>query len=115
MSTRSVRTKGMRAHETSGQGTQIDSFAYQVQTPKPIVKNVEGAPTIDESQHEPVNEAVSQAMLSDLIIQVAPLQERVFEALVEKSKICKERIGSRIVPPMARDIRVNVGEAKVHA
>ncbi|KAA3470007.1 hypothetical protein EPI10_015748 [Gossypium australe] len=62
MSTYGVRTKGMRAHGEQGQRTQIDSSAYQVRTPKPIVENVECAPTIEESQQEHANEAISQAM-----------------------------------------------------
>lgn len=46
-----------------GQGAQIDLSVSWVRTPKPVVENVEPVPTIDESQQEPANEVVLQAML----------------------------------------------------
>ncbi|PPD96024.1 hypothetical protein GOBAR_DD06954 [Gossypium barbadense] len=91
MSSHGVRTRGMRDHGELGLNTQIDSSALRGRSSEPatepelMIDLAENTRTMEEDNLEPADDAVSQGML-----RVALLQERVFEALVEKTKIVEE-------------------------
>ncbi|KAA3453225.1 hypothetical protein EPI10_009285 [Gossypium australe] len=74
----------MRAHREQGHGTQVDSSISQVQTLEPMAKNVDHAPTIEESQHEFVNEAVSQAMLRVGVARTTPTIAEYWLKIIER-------------------------------
>lgn len=73
MSSQGKRTRGMRAHEKQGLGTQVGSSSSRVHSPEPVTEpkpmgdRVENTHSTKEDHKELVDDVVSHAMLRVLL------------------------------------------------